>query len=265
MDTPRSTWIRRFKILKGCGWAFSNDCVWNADAVSVGRAALDITNPEHVKELRGMVEDVMEEPVPEGADYSPTPVAVFIDTVRRIHLGDENSSGDQQELVNIIQTIAYPAAVVLIAHERKPPGQGGSNNDIRDASRGSGAISGAVDIIIRMKASKKEASFSWMGRDLQEGQAKLKKNVLYAPDDAAKKHGVLTWELEAPSVKVANVDEEVLRLLGDKGLGSKHAIALALKEITKMGRTASINRVNKFIEKNKAMVMESRPDLMGED
>ena len=262
VDTPRSTWVQRFQVLQECGWKFNPDCVRNADSVSIGHPALDLMNPEHEKEMRGMVMDVVNDPLPEGADYPPEPLVVFFDTTRRIHLGDENSSSDQQMLLNVVQRIADPAAVVLIAHQRKD--QHGGDTDIRAAVRGSGAVGGAVDIILWMKASKKAASLAWHGRDLEEGKKKLKKEVLYPPGDVDGTRGVLTWELDEAEEGVEEPDAELLRLVEDQGLGTKAAIVKAMMEVGGKGRSTCWKQLRGFLEKHEALVRVSRPDLFEE-
>ena len=261
VDNPQSTWVERFRILKDCGWDFCHDRIWNADAETIGTPALDLLNPDHEALLRKMVEDVAATPVPKGADYPPEPILVFMDTMRRIHIGDENSSADQQILFNAVKRVAHPAAVILVAHQRKEQ-QGASDTDIRAAARGSGAVGGAVDILLWLRSNKASASLTLLGRNTSDDDSKvnLKKVVLHAPQDEEKRNGVITWEVAAG--KGPKIDEDVSRLVQDEALTTRGDLVKALMKLRGLKRTACYNRVNRFLTKHQAEIQESRPELL---
>lgn len=261
VDNPQSTWVERFRILKDCGWNFCNDRVWIADAETIGTPALDLMNPDHEELLRKMVEDVSATPVPKGADYPPEPILVFLDTMRRVSSIDENSSADQQLVLNVVKRVAHPAAAILVAHQRKDQ-QGSSDTDIRAAVRGSGAVGGAVDVLFWLRSNKSSASLTLLGRNTsdQDSRVNLKKVVLHAPEDEDKKHGCIIWEVAQG--KGAKVDEDVVKLVQDESLLTKGAVVKALMKLRGLKRTACYNRVNRFLAKHQAEVRESRPELL---
>lgn len=75
------------------------------------------------------------------------PLVVFIDTIRKIHTGDENDSGHMKEVTVAVQDCSSPAAVVYVGHSRKPKEDSG--NDVRNEMRGSNYMTGEMDCNIQ--------------------------------------------------------------------------------------------------------------------
>ena len=155
VDTPRSTWIRRFRVLHANGWKFNHDRARFADRKSLELTALNLIDPRHRAYIREMIEWVMEDPLPAGADYPAFPIAVVVDTMRRVHLGNENDSTDQQAVMNALTEVINPAALILISHQRKA--QGEVPDSVVEGNRGSNTVSGEADIICQMSPTKKGA------------------------------------------------------------------------------------------------------------
>lgn len=78
-------------------------------------------------------------------------MAVIIDTIRESHSGEENDSTIMRNVVNALQAAVYPAALILIAHARKPSAEG--SRDIMADNRGSGYVVGRMDTIIHFGKS----------------------------------------------------------------------------------------------------------------
>lgn len=74
------------------------------------------------------------------------PLVVIIDTLRRMHRGNENESDVMSEVLNRFIEATKPAALVFLTHKKKVQvGEVGPGT-----SRGSSALSGAVDALLNM-------------------------------------------------------------------------------------------------------------------
>ena len=115
LDTPRSTWALRFQRLRELGvLKFNDELVKMADRESIIKYPFDILRPDHMLYLREIV-------------HLWDPTAVVIDTLRKVHSGDENSSTIMSNVITNLIGACHPAALILISHDRKPhpgPGQG---------------------------------------------------------------------------------------------------------------------------------------------
>lgn len=141
-DTPRPFWKQRVRDIMSGGYDLSN--VYIADLYDLPRQ-FDIT--KHADILSAMIEEV------------PESVAVIYDTSRKLHVGDENSSLDMTLLMNAIsETAGLDRAKILISHDKKghaPDGSGSQaddseGGDLMDGSRGSTAVAGGVDAVIKL-------------------------------------------------------------------------------------------------------------------
>ena len=80
------------------------------------------------------------------------PLVVFIDTLREIHIGDENDSSHMQLVVNTLASACKPAAVVMLSHARKNSAEGGFA--LMDENRGSGYVAGRMDAVVYLSKEK---------------------------------------------------------------------------------------------------------------
>ena len=78
------------------------------------------------------------------------PTFVIIDTIRRMHKGDENDSTVMSQVLDSFQHACHPAALALLSHKRKQ--QHGEMGD--GVARGSSALMGAVDSLVNMRKDK---------------------------------------------------------------------------------------------------------------
>lgn len=78
------------------------------------------------------------------------PVLVIIDTIRRMHRGNENESDTMAVVHDSFIAATTPAALLYLAHKKKA--QQGETGD--GSVRGSSAFTGAVDALINMSKSK---------------------------------------------------------------------------------------------------------------
>ena len=80
------------------------------------------------------------------------PILTIIDTMRKVHTGDENESGHTEHVLAAIVDAIPQSALLIVSHARK----GGPMvaEDVLDDVRGSTAFTGAVDAIIKLQSSK---------------------------------------------------------------------------------------------------------------
>ena len=259
-DTPRSIWKRRLKVLTENGYKFHNDKARFADAKSL-KKILNLGDPTHEKELREAIESVVDDPLPSGATWGAVPVALIVDTMRAVHLGDENMSGDTQGFVNKMKDIARGASVIFIHHDNKEHPQMKGKRDMRDAARGSTALAGAVEALVYMRSSARKHTAEYMGNDIEDGTLKLRKKVLYPPGrEESKKGGVLTWHLLEEADEDLDPDEDILNAINDRTLHNKTAVMKFIAELKDVSRSAAQKQLAKFIERFEPQVKEVRPE-----
>ena len=143
-DTPNFLWNDRVKKLRKAGVTFHPNFVMLDPAEA--KSSIDIRkNPRDIEYLKSVVESVK-------------PKLVIIDTLRKCFSGDENSSDVGAEVFNILNAIFIDQAVVYIHHTHKlspPPGQKvQARVKPVDAARGSSFLTGEVDAVYLLYASK---------------------------------------------------------------------------------------------------------------
>jgi RecA-family ATPase len=132
LDTPRSLWQSGYCSFIKSPTARKNIYISDREMPSLP-SQFDIREPEHQRWLRGEVE-------------AAQPIAVIVDTLRRMHRGNENESDVMSNVLNGFIEATQPAALIFLTHKKKAQmgdiGQG--------TSRGSSALSGAVDALVNM-------------------------------------------------------------------------------------------------------------------
>lgn len=134
VDTPRGEWQSRLTSLQTEGKLRFDD-VYIADMESVTSFPFEIMGAGG-KELRTACNELQ-------------PVAVFVDTLREIHGGEENDATYMKHVIAALTVAVRPAALVALSHAKKP--QKDSNGDIRSNARGSSYIAGRMDAIAELR------------------------------------------------------------------------------------------------------------------
>lgn len=260
-DTPRATWGRRFRILTAHGWQFDSDAVRIADRRSLDIAQLDLTRPAHADYIRSLIRLVAEEPVPAGADYPPVPLVVIVDTLRKVHSGDENSSTEMQVVLDNIKRAVEPSALMLIAHANKP-GQFKPSGAVA-SSRGTGGLPGDVDVVMFMTAGARTAKIQLVGRDVGGEDLKLEKKVFLDPDrdpTSKRESGVITWGVI--DEREDDNEKEILTVLANKALHGLREHGKALAAAIGVTPGAGTQRIKRFIHNNPGLVPTSKEHLL---
>ncbi len=81
------------------------------------------------------------------------PVAVVVDTYRRAFIGEEKDSDVTNQVVSGLQKAIFPAALILIHHNRKVASDAqptGTDEGAVDEARGSSTLPGMVDVLWRI-------------------------------------------------------------------------------------------------------------------
>jgi RecA-family ATPase len=158
-DTPAGLWTERIADIQKSGhYDFSN--VWFS---SLQTMPYPFNIFEHEEILAEMIAAV-----PGG------PVLIVFDTARTMHTGDENSSQDMTLFMHSLKRVAGDMAKVLITHDKKGGGQdpkdGDDGADLMGGNRGSSAIAGAMDTVIKMTP---KGYMHYQGRAVGEMHKKL--------------------------------------------------------------------------------------------
>lgn len=162
-DTPHALWRQRNVDVSKGGYDLSN--IWFASTMTMPYP-FNIT--EHADKLNEMIHDVPDHPV-----------MIIYDTGRKMHQLDENSSQDMTLLMGLLEEVAgIDKAKVIITHDKKGGGEGDPSaddetdgGDLMKGNRGSSAVAGAVDTIIKMTP---KGYMQYQGRAVGEEHKKLK-------------------------------------------------------------------------------------------
>lgn len=138
VDTPRTEWAGRQERLIEAGYNIDNIYFTDANLVPY---PFDINNPDHKNGLKQKLEEIK-------------PVLIVIDTLREIHTGDENASGDMKNVITgLVQcTKDINCGMILVSHSRKDQIFNGrpADDDLMNDARGSTYISGRMDVVAKL-------------------------------------------------------------------------------------------------------------------
>lgn len=137
IDTPRVEWALRIERMKVNGYNIENIHFADANLIPY---PIDITQAE-IKE--GLKEAITR--------CTPRPVLLIVDTLREVHPGDEDKSSVMKEVITGLQqaTMETQTSLLLISHSRKG-GFESKEDEIMDDNRGSGYVSGKMDMIMKL-------------------------------------------------------------------------------------------------------------------
>lgn len=213
LDNPRSTWAHRFEALTHAGLKYT-DHLRLADRECVDYYPFDILQPAHMKYLHSIVQPMK-------------PIAVFVDTLRESHSGDEDSSTTSRNVISNLVGATHPAALIIISHSRKPNPD--AEKDLMADHRGSSYITGRMDAIMRMTKTR----LYYGGRSIEEGFIKLNRMDV---------DGALMFE---PAVD--DVGPVIAEVMADVSLPSLRAKAKALAVRVGITEEAAMSRLRRQV------------------
>jgi len=170
IDTPRPAWHQRLDLIKAKhGWSAPKSMLQFSDSSS-SPYPFDILNVFNYAWFRKQCSDI-------------EPDVVFIDTLREVHGGDEDSSTAMRNVIARLVAAVQPAAMVLVSHSRKGNNDrnGKGSDDIMDANRGSGYVAGRMDMVARLT----DHNFYTKGRAAMDAKFAIKQETgtgLLIPD-----------------------------------------------------------------------------------
>jgi len=137
LDTAPAIWLKYIKEslrpYKNFSWS---------DVIQIPNPPFNINHPAHQEYLHNQMQEQQ-------------PLILIIDSLREIHPGDENDSSVMTKVMQRLKAAVGPnVTIILIAHARKT-GQMESP-DLIEGSRGSSAITGSVDVLMRLNGTTPE-------------------------------------------------------------------------------------------------------------
>lgn len=155
LDTPRTLWQGRLLKLQSQGVEFTETFI--ADRTDAPYP-FDILSEENgLGWFKQAVREIQ-------------PLVIVIDTLRELHLGDENDSRQGQQVVNAAIEAAHGAAIILVSHAKKDNPMFGDS--VVNDNRGTSYIAGRMDTII--KVSKKFVMIE--GRALEDQKLPIRRD-----------------------------------------------------------------------------------------
>lgn len=144
-DTPHSLWLERMQMLKEEGIELppfrpQADCgdFIVLDPTHLRRSLDVVNNPDDVAYLIQIMTDLH-------------PAMVIVDTLAKLHSGDENDAGAMKKIFHVLNSIFADCCILYVHHTRKLSPQPGQKVLHRptpsDAARGSSFLAGEVDAI----------------------------------------------------------------------------------------------------------------------
>lgn len=216
VDTPHSLWRQRNLDIYTGGYDLSN--IWFA---SIATMPYPFNIAMHEDQLADMINAV------DVGDGEP-PVMVVYDTARKMHQLNENDSNEMTQFMAALERVSgIEKTKVLVSHDKKGPSEGDSKGkerseadeneleggDLMRGNRGSSAVAGAVDTIIKVTP---KGMMHYQGRAVGEEHKKLKFTHV---------HGEMgfMWEEDATDEMT-----EARRLIQQFKQGSERSIARLL-------------------------------------
>lgn len=151
IDTPRGAWAKRLDTMREHDYDIGK--IAFADTITAPYP-FNILIPDQQEWLKEQIKQL-------------NPIAVFVDTLREVHGGDENDSTVMKNVISLLVACCAPAALVLLSHSRKANQMNG--DDMMNDARGSSYIAGRMDTIVKLTAKH----LLYKGRSVGEGKLKV--------------------------------------------------------------------------------------------
>lgn len=232
LDQPRSTWRLRFAALLEAGVDISAHNLFLADRECLSYFPFDISKQiphDHMAYLYSIVQPLH-------------PVAVIIDTLRKVHSQDEDSSTSMSNVVSRLIGAVHPASLILVSHSRKPTQDSG--HDLMNDHRGSGSVTGEMDAVMKLTKTRLYLG----GRNIEEDSLKLERQDV---------DGCLLWKVRQDSDQDA-----LLKVLIDKDLATLRAKARKLAPIIGKSEEGCLSMVRRAYEKLRTQGTASQTPLL---
>jgi len=217
LDNPGTTWSNRVLAFREHGFKLVDEGIYIADATTIPIYPFDILQPKHATYLAEVIRPLQ-------------PVLVIIDTLRKMHTGDENSSTVMSNVMSALQWAIFPSALLVISHDKKPSAE--LDKDIITDHRGSTAVVGEMDAVLRLTKTR----LYYTGRNVEADVVRLVKHVIYCNSDST-----IIWEPDPQENKTA-----ILSVMNDTSLLSGHAKANALADILRISPSAAYSRLRRI-------------------
>ena len=162
IDMPRSLWqLNLYQRAKGHGVALPIAGTWSTGDSESLPFPFNILTLTHAETLRAEVDRLH-------------PVLVIVDTFRKAFKGNANDDDLITAVTDTFRVACRPAAVLYIHHGKKAPSDALVEHTLMDESRGSSALTGAVDTIMRLRDKKHgKGELTIQGRAVEETTIEL--------------------------------------------------------------------------------------------
>lgn len=230
LDNPRSTWALRFERLMKEGLKITPNLLLG-DRESIEHFPFDILQPEHKNWLKQTI-------------AVRAPVAVFVDTLRESHSGDEDSSTSMRNVItNLVDAVGTKSALIIISHSRKPHPD--ADKDLMADHRGSSYVTGRMDAIMRLTKNR----LYYGGRSIEEGNVKLQRLEV---------DGALMW---APAE--ADLEPAFQKVLADPSLPSLRAKSRVLAVQLGLSEEGALSKLRRYMlaQEKETSHDSTKPDL----
>jgi len=185
LDTPRELWQQRNQQIALEGWKIDN--IFFAD-----------------REMTPFPFDIHSTGCQYLRTYIPpiNPVAVFIDTIRQLHEGDEDRSFVIEKVLQGLELGCRPSAIVIVSHSRK-----GNPDyfDLMSEQRGSNALPARMDTVLHV--GKKQMMYE--GRTIGEHKLNVSRtpHYMWRIDNLMMKQKATTLLINNPKESINSLAE----------------------------------------------------------
>ena len=173
------------------------------------------------------------------------PAVVFVDTLRKTHLLDENESLAADRVYDAWRHLFPGAALVFLHHARKIPTQVSAHDVVvREAFRGNTAWAASADTLLMLRRVRKQGEPGWLARlsfvrtrGCEEPAPlllTLTENLLLEPAPSAVGDMLATWFRQHPTAPKSDAVHMLMALVDDEG-EPRFSRATAYRMVTTFG------------------------------
>lgn len=239
IDTPREEWADRYAVikerLKGRKYPFFTADMWTVPCYPFNLlrkkqdAAIFDANNKPITEANWLKDQLT----------SINPILLVVDTLRDVHEEDEDKSGSMRRVLGeLYGIVGQRCSIILVSHSRKDSQYTfNTEDDIMQGGRGSNAVAGKMDMVIRM--TKKEVH--------TKGRAKgYKKYSYHQIPEGEQDEGRIVFDLEEKAEKKASI-HDIIAMLVDSNAGlSKNQLAIKLAALTNQSERTAHRRIDEW-------------------
>lgn len=215
LDNSPAEWVQVLKDVREEGHDLSNISFTDRKHAPY---PFDLLNEEadHASILEGMIKRFQDR---KGCN----PVAIFLDTIREAHSGDEDKSTVLRNVITNLQAVTGESGLCPISHSRKGGGlqahaEDEDNARVMDENRGSNYLTGKMQTVVRVTTNRQRTHgyFTAEGRSIGQERLRMRQvapSYLWVPDEDPSIELVKELRESNPEWSVRRIAKELAQIM----------------------------------------------------